>query len=368
MGPPRRRRVRVSTVLVAAALVALGALTAAGIVGSGGSTHRGVAATSSLPPRTSSLPPATSPPLSAPCTIAADLAPTCGAWWGEALEATDSSLLSAVTTAQATDGRRLDVVHTYHRWEDVFPTSNEQSLAESGHLLLLNWQPTAPNGSPISWASIASGAQNATIDAEAARLRDFGEPVLLSFSHEPDHDPGLYGTPQQFVAAYRYVHDRVVADGATNVRWVWTVEGIDTASWQARYRQLWPGNSYVDWIAWDPYNFASCMARSWVSFSSLVAPFYRWITAQPFGDKPLMLAEYGTIAAGTGRSETQQAWYAGEASTLAGFPRLKALVYFDYGAPPATSDWRSTSSLAAAEAFGALARSAVFARTAGLVP
>jgi hypothetical protein len=337
----------VAVVVMAAILVLLAALVTLGFVGSSHHGHGSAAG-------------------GAPCQLGADMAPTCGAWWGEALDTTDTSLVAAVDAAQTADGRRLDIVHTYHRWDDVFPTPAEQFLARSGHLLFLNWQPTAPNGSSISWASIASGTQNATIDAEAARLRQLGQPVLMSFSHEPDNDLGRYGSAAQFVAAYRYVHNRVVGDGATNVRWVWTVEGIDTAVWQARYRELWPGNGYVDWISWDPYNFASCTGKPWLSFSAMVAPFYQWLSSQPFGQQPLMLAEYGTIT--QGGADTKQAWYAGESAALSRFPRLKALVYFNYDSPPATCDWRSTSSSGADDSFASLAQNVTFAVNASLTP
>ena len=163
------------------------------------------------------------------------------------------------------------------------------------------------------------------------------------------------------------VHDLVVAAGATNVVWVWDVEGITTSRWFGLYRKFWPGTSYVDWIAWDPYNFASCRNRPWKSFDAIVAPFYDWLERQPFGKRPLMLAEYGTIGNGAGR-ETKQRWYAQEASTLSAFPAIKSLVYFDYPSPPASCDWVSNSSPAATVAFAALAHNRAFQATGRLTP
>ena len=205
------------------------------------------------------------------------------------------------------------------------------------------------------------------ITAEARRLKALGTPVMVSFSHEPEANIDDEGSASQFVAAYRRVHDLVVAAGATNVVWVWDVEGITTRHWFGLYRQFWPGALYVDWIAWDPYNFASCQNRPWRSFDALVSPFYHWIEKQPFGDRPLMLAEFGTVGNKAGRHSKQQ-WYAGAATTLSAFPGIKAVVYFNYPSPPASCDWVSNSSPAAAASFAALANSRVFRQTALLAP
>jgi beta-mannanase len=182
---------------------------------------------------------------------------------------------------------------------------------------------------------------------------------MLSFSHEPEADIGSEGSATDFVAAYRRVHDVAVAAGATNVVWVWDVEGIATRHWESIYRSLWPGAAYVEWIAWDPYNFASCKARPWRSFRQLVSPFYAFLARSPFQHRPLMLAEFGTVGGQSG-SHSKQSWYAGVRSSLASFPRIKAAVYFDYPSPPASCNWSSSSSPTSAAAFARLANDPIF--------
>ena len=297
--------------------------------------------------------------VSAECPLRRELVPRCGVWWGEAVPNSGTDLVQAVALAELQTQRTLDIVHTYHRWFQSFPTPEETALARSGHILLINWQPTDQNGAPIRWAAIANGSQDAVITAEAERLAAFHSPVMISFSHEPEADLGKQGTAADFVAAYRRVHDITVAAGATNVIWIWDVEGIATRHWLGVYRELWPGASYVDWIAWDPYNFASCKHRPWRSFRELVTPFYKWLRAKPFRSRPLMLAELGTVGNANG-AESKQAWYAGMRSSLQRFPRIKAIVYFDYPTPPASCDWTSNSSPAATSGFAALAKDPVF--------
>jgi hypothetical protein len=301
------------------------------------------------------------------CTIRPELVPTCGAWWGAAVATAGNSLAEAVSAAQARTGRRLDIVHTYHDWTDKFPTANETALAHSGHILLINWQPTDTKNRPIPWSSIADGHQDDVIRTEASRLAALAVPVMLSFSHEPEADLGKQGSAAQFVAAYRHVHDLVVAAGAHNVVWIWDLEGITSSQWLAKYSELWPGAAYVDWIAWDPYNFASCRSRPWLSFAQLISPFYTWISKQPFGHLPLMIAEYGTIE-GAAHNETKQRWYQQAAAAIPTFPAIKAFVYFDYPKPPASCNWLTTTPPSASIGFAQLATSPTFQFTARLNP
>jgi beta-mannanase len=130
---------------------------------------------------------------------------------------------------------------------------------------------------------------------------------------------------------------------------------------------MWPGNSYVDWVAWDPYNFASCGKKPWHNFDQTVRPFYDWLEANSFGAKPFMLAEYGTIE-GSDTQHGKASWLNGVASALQSLPNLHALVYFDLPAPPANCNWQISTSPAATRAFGVLARSAPFQQSATQSP
>jgi hypothetical protein len=267
--------------------------------------------------------------------------------------------VSAVQAREQATGRRLDIVHIYHRWNDIFPTSSELRIANSGHLLFLNWEPRDAHGKPVRWADIASGQQDSAIMTAARRLAALHRPVLVSFSHEPEQSFSTKGSAADFRAAFQQVVNRSRAAGATNVLWVWNVMGLSDPTWLGRYRQMWPGNDYVDWVAWDPYNFASCRGRPWKSFSQTVSPFYNWLKANGFGNKPFMLAEYGTVEQ-PGVADGKARWLADIPTTLASLPKLRAMVYFDLPAPPANCDWRSDTSAASVAAFDDLARNKRF--------
>ena len=297
------------------------------------------------------------------CHVTVFGSPSCGIWWGAALHATNSALPATVSSAQSATGRRLDIVHTYHRWFDDFPTAAELTVVRSGDQLMVNWEPVDQSGQPMEWAAIADGRHDSQIDVEAARLRAVGRTIFISFSHEPELHWGSHGTAAQFAAAFRHVVSRTRADGATNVRWVWDLMGLSGATWHERYKAMWPGEAAVSWVAWDPYNWASCGRRSWKSFSQTVTSFYDWLRSNGFGIKPFMLAEYGTVE-DPSRPNAKAGWLAGVPEALKKLPDLKALLYFDLPSPPANCDWSVTTSTKSAMAYDALAHTPAFASSA----
>jgi beta-mannanase len=114
------------------------------------------------------------------------------------------------------------------------------------------------------------------------------------------------------------------------VIWVWTTEGY--LPHEQTIAAMYPGNAYVDWIGYDPYNYYRCHQAAWLSFAQTVEPFYRWLTAQPFGGKPIMLAEFGS-AADPKAPDREAAWYRGIVPVIQQMPRLKALIQWNSSIP-----------------------------------
>lgn len=257
------------------------------------------------------------------------LVPACGAWWGMYVPAaTDGSgLLAAVDAQEASLGRPLDLILVYHDMsttpDGIFPNSAEEQLSHH-HLLVFSWAPVVwSTGQEYSWETIASGAlDQSVIIPEAIRLRNLGTTVFLSFAPEADSSVGAsQGSPAQFVAAWRHVHDVFASLKVRNVVWVWTTTGY--LPHESTIAAMYPGNSYVDWIGYDPYNYFSCRNSPWQSFSQTIGPFYQWLSARHFG-KPIMLTEYGT-SPDPANPGLEASWYQDIAPAIKMYPGIKAL-------------------------------------------
>jgi hypothetical protein len=268
--------------------------------------------------------------------VSAHLEPSCGAWFG-VYARTDASYGWNPTTplVEVEDqvGRQFDIVHSYRDMSGagrngLFPDAYDRQQVADGRMLLINWESrNFSAGQTLTWADVVSGRYDAVIDRVGRQLADFGQPVFVAFDHEPEDEPAK-GSDADYVRAYRYVHDRVVAAGGTNVVWVWNMMGY--SGHYARYQGLYPGDGYVDWVAYDPYNFYVCTGnRTWKSTQTTVGSFYRWLDEQGIGaGKPRMLAEYGTNFDAADLSAKRR-WFEELPGVVAAHPQIKAVVYFN---------------------------------------
>lgn len=248
-------------------------------------------------------------------------------------------------------GRRLDLASRYYGWNQLPADATDEAWRDQGHLVLMDLRARDfSTGKYASWRSIANGDDDGYLRQVAARLRDFGAPVLFSFNQEPEQEleqgTQVAGSAADFAAAYRHVHDLIVGAGARNVRFVWWVMGaMSHTDW---YRQLYPGDRYVDWVSYDPYDFNTCHGTGYETGSESVLPFLRWLEDSGLGGgKPVMLSEFGS----NGRQRGE--WYRQVGQVVKNTPRIKAIVEFDSSVAGcdtrvtgSANDWAGFKSLA----------------------
>jgi hypothetical protein len=121
---------------------------------------------------------------------------------------------------------------------------------------------------------------------------------------------GTQNTPDQMVAAWRHVYERFRANGATNVKFVWTPDGVNMAD-SALLRASYPGDAYVDYTGWDTYD----------NYPNQAA--YQTLT-QIAPQKQAIIAEVGA-------SNTEVPWLTslGDAINGGQMPLVRAVVWFD---------------------------------------
>jgi hypothetical protein len=258
---------------------------------------------------------------------------------------TQPSRQEAVDSFEAALGRPLDIVNTYRRFDEPFPTLSDTAFANSGAVLMLSW---AIDDTRI----LTSGAQDPALRAWAGRLRDFGHPILLRFRWEMDR-PNLQAaiwSAEDFIDAWRHVRKIFTAERVRNVSWVWcpTIEGFAGGYAQPFY----PGDDEVDWTCADAY-----AGRQLRPLGELLHPFLTWAALHP---KPIIIGEFGVAASWGGPARA--AWLTDAATAIQRNPQIKAISYFNSnpdGSGP-SQRFQLVDDPPALSAFAALARSPYF--------
>ena len=238
--------------------------------------------------------------------------------------------------------RRMDVVKHYHDWSNTgnngaFPTATEQAQAAAGYIVHIAWNHGTTYSSSLpdyTWADIAAGTLDAVIDARAAAVASWGAVCWIDFGHEPEFYGSPNSTPADYVVAYQRIHDRFVAAGATNVVWAWVVASGTRAA--SVYQQYYPGDAYVDWIGFDPYNWAD---STWEisAYDKWVTPYNNFkngaLDGAPTGgtgakSKPFMLGEWGSEWDST---HDRTGFLTSVPDAIRALPGIKAVTYFNNG-------------------------------------
>jgi hypothetical protein len=259
------------------------------------------------------------------------LVPTCsGALWGMSYAAAD------VSSVEQKIGRPLTIVKEYHDFSGQgsagqFPTPAEQQLMNSGHILHFAWTAKLWNNTKAtpSWKNIAAGQYDQSIIIpEAKRLASVNTPFFIDWDHEMEGKTrASWGSPADYVAAYRHIHAVFAQYGVTKAVWAWVPTGY-SGNW-SKTAAYYPGNDVVDWIGWDPYNGS---VKGWETPQQVFSGFYNWVNNGGLGagaeSKPKMLGEYGTLNDPNNPDRAAQ-WLAQVPAALQALPQLRAVEYWN---------------------------------------
>jgi hypothetical protein len=281
-----------------------------------------------------------------------------------------SETLQGVVHLERSLGTTLPLVQTYAAWGDKpeqrFPLQLATTIWDMGSVPVITWEPWLTDfenarhpGLPLresrdrhGMVSVARGDYDFYVDAWAADAARFGKPLFLRFAHEMN-DPYRYpwgpqnNTKEEFIAAWQHVVGRFRRAGVHNVIWVWSPH-VAYQYWDTYY----PGGEYVDWVATGALNFGSVAHWSqWWAFRELFGMKYEPLASF---DKPIMVAEFGSLAVGGDRT----AWYRDALVNLPQkYPAVKALLFFqaknDQTVTYQQVDWSIASEPALANAIAA---------------
>jgi hypothetical protein len=265
-----------------------------------------------------------------------------------------------VAQLETTIGRKLAIVHSFYSWTDDFTARLATNLA-GGRIPVVTWEPwTNSVGIPLD--DIINGVHDAMIQTRAQAARNAGGTFFLRWGHEMNgnwypwdgfHNGANAAGPAKYVSAYRHIHDIFTSAGATNVLWILcpNSDNVPNDSWN-QWNAYYPGDTYVDWMGVDGYNWGDILpASGWRSFSSIFGTLYPSMAAK---GKPIVIVETASAEAGGDKA----AWIAGILPTLRGsFPAIKGLVWFHINKETV---WTVDSTPASAAAFVTMANDPYF--------
>lgn len=250
----------------------------------------------------------------------------------------------------------LPLMQIYTAWgsrpENKFPVAEVKSILNLGSLPLITWEPWLNSFNAVQYpdirnikerskhglTDIANGFYDRYLrdwarDAKAAKV-----PIFLRFAHEMN-DPFRYpwgphnNSVDEYILAWQHVHSVFDSLGVENVIWVWSPH-VSYEGYEAYY----PGHEYVDYIATNILNYGEGMEWSnWYSFDKLFKFHYEKFALY---QKPMMIAEFGTLEYGGSKSQ----WFSDALTNFPEkYPMVKALLFFhvenDNTAVLKTFDW-----------------------------
>jgi hypothetical protein len=337
-------------------------------------------------------PPAPTPPNPAPPRPTGRLVPAQGSLFGihtipdpaTAKSPADMGIVKRETDA----GRTLDIDNHYYASFDaalpsgggkpIMPGWREQWDIANGRIPMVSW-----GGADVDL--IVNGKYDAAIDAAAQRFQALGAPFFLRWFWEPDgtrpSKADLSKTPEKYIAAWRYIHDRFAKAGNTNAVWVWCPVSLDfyPPSGQTSTdptlapnhainplgaQPYYPGDDVVDWMCADGYNWApNKPGTRYEPFQELFQAFYNWSVPH---NKPLMVGETGVQENNPGDKAN---WIkAMHVSLTQHYPNIVAWLYFDtQNANGLNNEWWLESDAGAYQAWKDMAADPYFNVKASVV-
>src|SRR5829696_3320271 len=189
----------------------------------------------------------------------------------------------AYVRLQTLAGRKLDSVRQFYLWNESWPTSYENRLKTDGVTLVMSIKSRLLNVTAVPWSQVAAAqpgtARYNEMVSWARRIRDYGVPVWFTFNHEPESKGNNdLGTATDFIAAWKRWVSILQQEGATNTRlmWIMTDQSFWLPATDSRAAARWyPGDSWVDGIAVDAYNWYNCrpgISNAWRPLRDIIDP------------------------------------------------------------------------------------------------
>ena len=233
------------------------------------------------------------------------------------VDATDED--QAIYKLEQQLGRKLDINNHYTTPFQHFLT--EKLAGRPVQLELQEQHDLAKDRIPlVGWAcgdslKIVAGELDDEIDAAAEAFKAYPREFFMRYCWEMDgqrpEKRTLVHKPEDFIRAWRYVHNRVVnLNGVKNVVWVWCANANGYklndpfTGGKPPAPQYYPGDDVVDWVSADGYNWHGSNSENgkdrYRDFLEIYDEFMLWtrtadaVRNKGASSKPIMIGEYGS--------------------------------------------------------------------------
>jgi len=244
--------------------------------------------------------------------------------------------LKPLLTFQQKNHVKFDIVSIHVPWgskkECSLPLKALESIYENGSVPMISWEPrqdlfeqNKTKNNEMVFSRIVNGEFDAYLDHFSGEVKNLQRPVYICFAHEAGNPEMQWSeknknTPEDFRAAWKYVHDYFSGKRIYNVIWVWS-------PWKAAdAKHYFPGWQSVDWIAVSNPNDAIAFERKkTVSVEQFYKPFHQNHIFQ--SGLPVMLTVSGTSDF---KGIRQNRFQHSLAVARRKFPEIKAAVFDTY--------------------------------------
>ena len=251
----------------------------------------------------------------------------------------DSPSASDIENFKSTYGKNPLLVMVFVDWNEFVSQDVINAVYGEGCVLLVSWEPqNAENKEPIDYDGFVSGKYDKYISEFATRLKNFPGPVFLRFAHEANGNwypwsASVIGS-EKYKAIYRRAKDIFDKSGAEKVKWIFSINWENVPK-ENKYQLCYPGNSYVDYIGIDGYNWGDAASWSkWRSFKEVFSEAYN--DASRHYKKPVLITEFSSSTSGGDKKE----WIKQAFSEMKRMKNMKGFVIFlvnketDWGIEP----------------------------------
>jgi hypothetical protein len=216
-------------------------------------------------------------PLTAPARVPGRLAPTTGALLGVH---SDSSRFTTkpeqgIDILEGKIGRTLDIDNHYEGDFEHFLKGKKAdgTIDFNPSIQLMEWDKESNRIPLLGWGcgdshDIVAGQLDDEIDAAALSMKSYGREFFMRYCWEMDgsrQDQSKVGKPQEFIDAWRYIWNRFKLIGADNVIWNFSTNAAKYKDSNDAGYFAWdyyPGDTYVDWVSADGYNWHGAAGRN----------------------------------------------------------------------------------------------------------